>query len=294
MQDIHNGGICIQNADGADPSSLDLALLAISGSWSRANAERLAEQCTVIDNSSAFRYEDGIPLIIPEINPQAVGDANLIANPNCTTAIAALPLWQLHQHFGGLERVSIATYQAASGAGNDGTTELREGARAALRGKSFNYETFQHPLAFNVIPHIDNFQENGYTKEEMKVVWETHKIFGSPSPRISCTCVRVPVERVHSEDISVQTREPFTLEQAAELFESAQGIEVRDNPSVNIYPMPLTATGKYNVEVGRMRRDLASHDLERSMKFWVSGDQLLKGAALNAVQIAEVVARRYD
>ena len=122
MQDIHNGGICIQNADGADPSSLDLALLAISGSWSRANAERLAEQCTVIDNSSAFRYEDGIPLIIPEINPQAVGDANLIANPNCTTAIAALPLWQLHQHFGGLERVSIATYQAASGAGNDGTS----------------------------------------------------------------------------------------------------------------------------------------------------------------------------
>ena len=293
MQDLQSPGIVIQNADTANLSSIDIALLAISGSWSKANAERIARQCTVIDNSSAFRYNHRVPLVIPEINPQDIGDARLIANPNCTTAIAALPLWQLHQHFGGLERVSIATYQAASGAGNNGTTELREGTIAALEGEDYQYKTFQHPIAFNIIPHIDTFQDNGYTREEMKVVWETHKIFGGPSPRISCTCVRVPVERVHSEDISVETGEPLSLEQAAEIFASTPGVEVRDNPSINIYPMPLTATGKYDVEVGRMRRDLASEHPDRSMKFWVSGDQLLKGAALNAVQIAELVAESY-
>jgi len=291
--DIYKTGIMIQDANNSNGSALDIAMLAIGSKWSLANAEALSNGCIVIDNSSAFRYDDNVPLVIPEINPCAIRGSRLIANPNCTTAIAALPLWQLHQQFGGLERVSIATYQAASGAGNNGTTELREGTLAALEGEEYEYTTFQHPLAFNVIPHIDEFQENGYTREEMKVVWEIRKIFGDDSPRISCTCVRVPVERVHSEDISVETKDPFTLEQVAEFFESTPGIEVRDNPSINIYPMPLTATGKYDVEVGRMRRDLASQDPERSLKFWVSGDQLLKGAALNSVQIAEVIAETY-
>jgi len=293
MQDLHDGGISIQSADSADMRNIDIALLAISRSWSSANAERMAEHCLVIDNSSAFRYRDDIPLVIPEVNPDAVCDARLIANPNCTTAIAALPLWQLHRNFGGLTRVSIATYQAASGAGNKGTTELREGTLAALEGRDYDYKVFQHPLAFNVIPHIDEFQENDYTREEMKVVWETRKIFGDISPRISCTCARVPVERVHSEDISIETGLPFSLEKAVNLFEAAYGIKVCDSPLDNLYPMPLTAAGKYDVEVGRIRRDLASIDPERSLKFWVSGDQLLKGAALNAVQIAEIAAGIY-
>merc|ERR1712226_1233329 len=209
----------------------------------------------VIDNSSAFRYHDSVPLIVPEINPSAMDAKLLIANPNCTTAIAAMALWPLHQRFT-LKKVIVSTYQAASGAGVEGMTELEEGTRKYLNGEKVLANVFAHPLPFNVIPHIDNFQENGYTKEEMKVVWETQKIFGSKDIACSCTAVRIPTRRAHSEAITIETEKDITVDAAREVLRSAPGVDLVDDPSNKVYPMSITATEKYNVEVGRVRSSL--------------------------------------
>jgi len=282
-----NGDVVIEDANTADFAQLDLAFFAISGSWSKENAHKAIEAgCTVIDNSSAFRYDDNVPLVIPQINRKAMKGAKLIANPNCTTAVAALPLFALHQKYG-LKKVIIATYQAASGAGGKGMNELEQQARDFTHGNKLQNKTFQHQLAFNVIPHIDVGQDNNYTREEMKVVWEARKIFNIPNLAISCTCVRVPTLRVHAESIVVETKKPVQLQEVRQLFENTDGLTLKDDLQNNKYPMPLTATHKYDVEVGRIRKNLVFGD--HGLEFFVAGDQLLRGAALNAVEIAENV-----
>lgn len=278
------------NADSVDFSELDIALFAIGGNWPKENAKKAIDAgCFVIDNSSTFRYDDDVPLVIPEINPDSIGDSKLIANPNCTTAIAAIPLWQIYKNFG-LKKVIISTYQAASGAGNGGMAELERETRKVLANEKAGCDIFRHPIAFNVIPHIDVFQKNLYTKEEMKVVWETQKIFGNKNIPISCTCVRIPTMRAHSESIVVETEKPVTPEKARKIFEKTQGIILKDSIEDCVYPMPLTASEKYDVEIGRIRQNLIFGD--HGLEFFVCGDQILKGAALNAIQIAEVVASK--
>lgn len=241
----------------------------------------------VIDNSSAWRYEPDIPLVIPEINGlDGKCSAGLVANPNCTTAIGAMALWPIHQKYT-LKKVLMSTYQAASGAGAEGMAELESGLKSwATTGSVPAPEFFAHQLPFNVIPQIDAFQENGYTKEEMKVSWELQKIFGLPdSVKISCTAVRVPTLRAHSESITIETEKPIKPEDVRELLKSSPGVKVVDDPASKQYPMPLNATSKYDVEVGRIRQSIVFGD--HGIEFFVSGDQLLRGAALNAVIIAE-------
>jgi aspartate-semialdehyde dehydrogenase len=264
----------------------DYVLLAVSGGFSTEFSEQIIAngRTCVIDNSSAFRYHDSVPLIVPEINPSAMRGKLLIANPNCTTAIAAMALWPLHQRFT-LRKVIMSTYQAASGAGAEGMAELEEGIRSHISGERIKANVFAHPLPFNVIPHIDTFQANGYTKEEMKVVWETQKIFGSKEIACSCTAVRIPTLRAHSETITIETESDITVEAAREVLSRAAGVDVVDDPSAKRYPMPITATKKHNVEVGRLRPSLVFGP--RGLDLFVSGDQLLRGAALNAVLIAE-------
>jgi aspartate-semialdehyde dehydrogenase len=268
----------------------DIAIFAVNGDFSREWRERVvSNDCLMIDNSSAFRYEDDTPLVIPEINPESAHmHHGVIANPNCTTAIAAVALWPLHKEFG-LKKIIISTYQATSGTGAKGMQELLDQTRAILDGTPTPPENFAHQIAFNIIPHIDAFQENGYTKEEMKVAWETRKIFGDDSLAISCTCVRIPTLRAHSESIVVETERPISPERAREILAAAPGVKVVDDIENNAYPMPLNATDEFDVEVGRIRQNLVFG--ENGLEFFLSGDQLLKGAALNAVQIAELFTK---
>jgi aspartate-semialdehyde dehydrogenase len=280
----------IELADTADFNEFDLAFFAIGGGWPKKFAPRAAEAgCLVVDNSSTFRYDDSVPLVIPEINPDAIGDAPLIANPNCTTAIAAIPLWHIHNRYG-LKKVIISTYQATSGAGNGGMAELEKATRRCLAGEKPGCSVFKYPIAFNLIPHIDSFQENQYTREEMKVVWETRKIFGDQAILISCTCVRIPTMRAHAESIVVETRDPVDPDEARELFRTTPGLVVRDDIEKFEYPMPLTASEQFDVEVGRIRSSLIFGD--HGLEFFVCGDQILKGAALNAVQIGELLLKK--
>jgi len=267
----------------------DIVLMAVSGGFSEEYSPQITggpRNTAVIDNSSAFRYKDDIPLIVPEINGGEKSVAPLIANPNCTTAIGAMALWPLHQKYK-LKKVLMSTYQAASGAGAEGMAELEAGLAAYVKeGAVSKPEVFAHQLPFNVIPQIDAFQENGYTKEEMKVTWELQKIFGLPEDvKVSCTAVRVPTLRAHSESIIIETEEPVTAEGARAVLEAAEGVKVVDEPGELKYPMPLNATGEYDVEVGRLRQSIVFGD--HGLEFFVSGDQLLRGAALNAVIIAE-------
>jgi len=269
------------------PIPADVVLASAGGGVSKKLAPLWSsEGAVVIDNSSAWRYDPEVPLIIPEINPDAArAHKGIIANPNCTTAILAVALWPLHKAFRATN-VVVSTYQATSGAGAEGMQELLDETRNYLEGRPVGHKVFQHPIAFNVIPHIDAFQDNGYTREEMKVVWETRKIFDEPEMKISCTAVRIPTLRAHSEAATVLFERPVTPEAARAVLEEAPGVEVVDEPAENRYPMPLSATGKWDVEVGRIRQNLA---FDNALDFFVSGDQLLKGAALNAVQIAELL-----
>jgi len=283
------GKLLLEDSEDADFGSIDLAFFAVSGEWSKKNAQKAVDAgCTVIDNSSAFRYDDNVPLVVPQINGDAVRGSKLISNPNCTTAIAALPLFEIYKKYG-IRRVIVSTYQAASGAGSAGMDELKEQTAAVLVDKEAKKKVFQYQLAFNVIPHIDFFQENEYTKEEMKVVWETKKIFGDDKLKISCTAVRIPIFRVHCESISVETEKDVDIAELRNLLRNAEGIDVKDDTAENIYPMPLTATRKNNVEVGRIRKSLV---FDKGVDFFVAGDQLLRGAALNAVEIAERIFGR--
>jgi len=271
----------------AAAKAMNFVFMAVSGDFSKEFAPQIATEdgATVIDNSSAFRYDDAYPLVIPEINPEDTKKGKLIANPNCTTAILAVALYPLYKEFG-IKRAIVSTYQATSGAGAEGMEELREQTKNYLAGKSVENKIFAHPIPFNLIPHIDKFQDNGFTKEEMKVTWETCKIFGNPDLKISCTAVRIPTFRAHAESCTIETEKPITPEAAREILAKAPGVKLVDNPDNNEYPMPLNATKQYDVEVGRIRSSLV---FENGLDFFVCGDQLLKGAALNTVQIAELL-----
>lgn len=265
---------------------MDIVFLAVSGDFAKENAPAIAAEggAIVIDNSSAFRYDDTVPLVVPEINADAAKGARLIANPNCTTAILVVALAPLHREFG-VKRAIVSTYQATSGSGAAGMAELEAESRHYLAGEKVGNEVFQHPIAFNVIPHIDSFQDNGYTREEMKVVWESRKIMGLPELPLSCTAVRIPTFRAHAEAVTIETEKPVTADAARAVLAEAAGVKLVDAPADNLYPMPLTATKAYDVEVGRVRANTVFGD--RGLDFFVVGDQLLKGAALNAVQVAE-------
>ena len=280
------GDVTIEEFSMERARKLDLALLAVSGDFAKAHARALAaEGVAVVDNSSALRLEADVPLVVPEVNGHAIGGHRLIANPNCTTAILVVALEPLRQAFG-LKRVIVSTYQAASGAGAEGMVELeRETRRVLVEGQPAQAEVFAHPLAFNVIPHIDAFQPNGYTREEMKVAWESRKIMAMPELLISCTAVRIPTMRVHAEAVTIETERPVTPEAARAVLAKAPGVRLMDDVGAKLYPMPLTATGADEVEAGRIRANDVFGD--RGLDLFLCGDQLLKGAALNAVQIAE-------
>ncbi|MEN0077430.1 MAG: aspartate-semialdehyde dehydrogenase [Paracraurococcus sp.] len=280
------GEVAIEEFTPAAAKGLDLALLAVSGDFAKAHARALAaEGVAVVDNSSALRLEPDVPLVVPEVNAAAIGDHKLIANPNCTTAILVVALEPLRQAFG-LKRVIVSTYQAASGAGAEVLAELeQESRRLLLEGGKPGHAVFAHPLPFNVIPQIDSFQPNGYTREEMKVAWESRKIMGLPDLPVSCTAVRIPTFRVHAEAVTIETERPVTPEAARAVLARAAGVKVVDDPARQLYPMPLTATGQDDVEAGRIRANPVFGDC--GLDIFLCGDQLLKGAALNAVQIAE-------
>ena len=241
----------------------------------------------MIDNSSAFRMEDDVPLVVPEVNPE---DAKLhkgvIANPNCTTIIMLTAVAPLHRAKK-LVRLVAATYQAASGAGAKGMNELIEQTRDLLDGKEVVPQAFAHRLGFNLIPHIDTFYDNGYTKEELKMLNESRKMLHDPNLMISCTSVRVPILRAHSEALNLEFAEEITPEEARQILNAAPGVRVVDDPAAKLYPMPADATEQYDVLVGRIRQDISRND-RKGLDIFVSGDQVLKGAALNAVQIAEL------
>ena len=240
----------------------------------------------VIDNSSAFRMEAHVPLVIPEINVDDVrGHRGLIANPNCTTAIILMALYPLHRAFS-VRRIFAASYQAVSGSGARASEELKRQVEMAAQDRQPKPEVYPHPIAFNLLPHVDSFLQNGYTKEEIKVQNEASKIMHLPQFRASVTCVRVPVYRAHSVAVSAEFEKPVSLERAREALAKAPGLELVDEPQNHRYPMPISVTGKDNCQVGRVRVDCA---FENGLSFWVAGDQLLKGAALNAVQIAELL-----
>jgi aspartate-semialdehyde dehydrogenase len=240
----------------------------------------------VIDNSSAFRMDADVPLIIPEINPEDIRrHLGIIANPNCTTAVALMALYPLHGAFG-LRRVFASSYQAVSGSGARAIEELKRQVEASVGGGKKVTHVYPHPIAFNVLPHVDSFLDNGYTKEEMKMQNEGRKIMHLPDFRASVTCVRVPVYRAHSVAMSAEFERPVSVESSRAILAKAPGLDLVDEPLSDRYPTPLTAAGKDNCQVGRLRLDCA---LENGLALWVSGDQLLKGAALNAVQIAELL-----
>lgn len=280
-------GIPAQELSAASFEGIDLAFFSAGGDISRQYAPMArAAGAVVIDNSSVFRMEPDVPLVIPEINGEDVRQhRGLIANPNCTTAVALMALYPLHRAFG-VRRVVASSYQAVSGSGARAINELRSQVEAAAENRPPAAEIYPHPIAFNVLPHVDSFLPNGYTKEEMKMQNEGRRIMHLPDFRASVTCVRVPVYRAHSVAISAEFERPVSVEQAHEVLAKAPGLEVVDEPQNNRYPMPLFTAGKDNCEVGRVRRDCA---FENGLSFWVSGDQLLKGAALNAVQIAELL-----
>jgi len=268
---------------------VNTALFSAGGSTSQAYAKHAVRAgAVVIDNSSAFRMEADVPLVVPEINPADIQThRGIIANPNCTTIIALMALYPLHQTFS-VKRVIASSYQAVSGAGAKAIRELSLQSESFFSGQPSSLEVFPHPIAFNVLPQVDVFLESGYTKEEVKFVNESRKIMHHPALRASITCVRVPVFRAHSVAIHAEFQQPVSVDRARDVLAKFPGLELVDDPTSMIYPMPILAAGKNNCQVGRVRVDSA---LENGLAFWVCGDQLLKGAALNAVQIAELLAR---
>ena len=241
----------------------------------------------IIDNSSAFRLDDGVPLVVPEINAETIGQARLIANPNCSTIIMNTVVWPLHCRHS-IERIVVSTYQAVSGAGFRAMTELRQQTKQVLDGHQPEPSIFRHPIAFNLFCHESAVGEDGYNDEERKMVLETRKIFGKHAPAVTATCVRVPILRAHSESINLTFREPMSEARVREILATAPGIRLVDDREASHFPMPVEAAGQDDCLVGRIRQDTSQPD-GRGIELFVSGDQLRKGAALNAVQIAEYV-----
>lgn len=266
---------------------VDIALFSAGASRSKEFAAAAVEAgAVVVDNSSAFRMDPTVPLVIPEINPQKIKDhKGIIANPNCSTIIGIVPVWPLHKA-NPVKRMVVSTYQAASGAGQSAMLELEHQAREILAGKKPTAKVFPYQIAFNVFSHDSAMQPNGYNQEEMKLVNETRKIFDCPGIAITCTCIRIPVFRAHCESINLEFTGPITPDEVRDLLSTAPGVSLLDDREHNRFPMPIDATGKDDVFVGRIRQDESIPE-NRGINLWVSGDQLRKGAALNAVQIAE-------
>ena len=271
---------------------VNIALFSAGGAQSKRFAPAAVRHgAVVVDNSSAFRMDTGVPLVVPEINPEALREhKGIIANPNCSTIISITPLWPIHK-INRIQRMIVSTYQAASGAGAAAMEELRESTRAYLDGCEYKNTVLPHPYAFNLFSHNSKMDpSNGYNEEEIKVMRETHKIYGDSSIRIAATCVRVPVLRAHSIAINFECERPITPAQVRDIMQTAPGVKVVDDVERNYFPMPKDASGQDPILVGRIRHDL-SDPSGRSIALFVAGDQLLKGAALNAVQIAELLLK---
>jgi aspartate-semialdehyde dehydrogenase len=286
--------LVVEDLAGFDFSRVQIGLFSPGASVSAVYAPKAAAAgCVVIDNTSQFRYDDDIPLVVPEVNPDAIRgfrDRGIIANPNCSTIQMLVALKPIHDAVG-IERINVATYQAVSGTGKEAIEELAQQTAALLNGKPVECKVYPKQIAFNVLPHIDAFMDNGYTKEEMKMVWETRKILGDESIMVNPTTVRVPVFYGHSEAVHIETREKITAEAARALLEKAPGVEVIDTRSPGGYPTAVTeSSGRDGVFVGRIREDI-SHP--RGLNLWVVSDNVRKGAALNAIQIGEVLLREY-
>jgi len=268
---------------------VDIALFSAGAATSREFAQSAVNSgAIVIDNSSAFRMEPGVPLVVPEINPRDIQThKGIVANPNCTTIISLMALYPLHRAFR-VRRVIAASYQAVSGAGAKAIQELSDQTKSFFSGELAAPVVFPQTIAFNVLPQVDVFLENGYTKEEIKFANESRKIMHHPTLRASITCVRVPVFRAHSIAIHAEFEQPVSVKQARDVLAKFQGLELVDDPGSRVYPTPVQVAGKNNCQVGRIRVDLA---LDNGLAFWVCGDQILKGAALNALQIAEVLKK---
>lgn len=269
-------------------SGIEIALFSAGGGISEKYAPSAAAAgCIVIDNSSAFRMDPEVPLVVPEVNPEAVKEVpkNIIANPNCTTIITLMALFPLHKKFG-LKSIIASSYQAVSGSGVAGMQELENQIKAIANDEEIEKNCYPHQIAYNVIPHVDVFQDGGYTKEELKMLNESRKILGKSDLKVTCTCVRVPVMRSHSVSITAQFDGPVEVEAARAAYDGFSGIKVVDDPDSALYPVPLDSTNKDDCLVGRIRKDLV---VENALALWVVGDQVRKGAALNAVQIAELL-----
>lgn len=267
---------------------VDIALFSAGGGISKEFAPSAAAAgAVVIDNSSAFRMDPDVPLVVPEINPQDAKNhpRNIIANPNCTTIISLMALAPLHEKFG-LKSVIASSYQAVSGSGAQGILELEEQVKAIATGQPFEPKVYPRQIAFNVIPQVDVFTDSGYTKEELKMLHEGRKIMGLPELNVSCTCVRVPVYRSHSVSITAEFEKTVDVDTARAAFEGKPGVKVVDDPAKRLFPVPLDTTGKDDCLVGRIRKNIV---LGNALDLWVVGDQVRKGAALNAVQIAEIL-----
>jgi aspartate-semialdehyde dehydrogenase len=282
--------IAVEAVDDRSFEGIDIVLASAGGATSKALADRIvAAGAVMVDNSSAFRMRPDVPLVIPEVNPEAAaGHRGIIANPNCTTILMAMAVYPLHQ-VQPIQRIVAATYQSASGAGARAMLEVENQTRDILDGKPPKPEIFPYPLAFNLFPHNTPIGENGYCEEEMKMVNETRKIFGTPDLRVSATCIRVPVLRAHSEAINLEFAQPFDPDKARSILANAPGVKLVEDWQANYFPMPIDASGKDEVLVGRIRQDI-SHP--NGLELWLCGDQIRKGAALNAVQIAELLIEK--
>jgi len=286
--------ITVQDLATFDFSQAQIGLFSAGGSVSADYAPKAADAgCVVVDNTSHFRYDDDIPLVVPEVNPHAIADyknRGIIANPNCSTIQMLVALKPIYDAVG-IERINVATYQAVSGTGKEAIEELAAQTTALLNIKEIKAEVYPKQIAFNALPQIDVFQDNGYTKEEMKMVWETKKIFEDAAILVNPTAVRIPVFYGHSEAVHIETREKITADRARELLQGAPGVEVLDVREPGGYPTAVTeAAGKDPVYVGRIREDI-SHP--RGLNLWVVADNVRKGAALNSVQIAEILVKEY-
>ena len=275
-----------------DFANAQIALFSAGASISARHAPRAGEAgCVVVDNSSQFRYDDDVPLVVPEVNPTAIAqyrDRNIIANPNCSTIQMVVALQPIHA-VAGVERINVATYQSVSGTGKDAIEELAAQTVAVLNGKAAETRVYPKQIAFNALPHIDVFMDNGYTKEEMKMVWETRKIMGDDSIRVNPTTVRIPVFFGHSEAVHIETREKLSAEEAREILAAAPGVVVMDERTDGGYPTAVTElSGVDAVFVGRIREDISC---PRGLDMWVVSDNVRKGGALNSVQIAEILVR---
>ncbi len=280
--------IVIQELTEDSFKDIDIALFSAGGGISEKFGPIAAEAgCVVIDNSSAFRMDPQVPLVVPEINPEAARNhpRNIIANPNCSTIITLMGLAPLHRAFG-LKGLIASTYQAVSGSGAQGIVELENQTKALVSGSPIEKNVYPHQIAHNVIPHVDVFQDSGYTKEEQKMLHEGRKILDLPDLKVTCTCVRVPVMRSHSISVTAIFEKDPTVAEAQAVFSDAKGVDLRDNPSEGLYPVPLDTIGQDNCLVGRIRKDQV---IPNALALWVVGDQVRKGAALNAVQIAEIL-----